>query len=156
MTKILNRAAVLGLLFFLWSCNFMQASTVSSIALNTGVFDPAINSVASGVRNVGASTDTSDRPTTENGRRIYAANRGNVKAQNEILSATKNNVEQQWKKDAEWHEGGSASASQQAKNTDDHSSNVEDRLKKLKKLEDAGLITSDEAKSKRKEILKDM
>jgi len=126
------------------------------MAIRTGIFDPAINSVTAGARAIGETLDTSDRPTTENGRRIYAANRGNVKAQNEILSATKNNVEQQWKKDAEWHEGGSASASQQAKNTDDHSSNVEDRLKKLKKLEDAGLIASDEAKSKRKEILKDM
>ena len=156
MIKILNRAAVLGPLLFLWSCNFWEASTVSTMAIRTGIFDPAINSVTAGARAIGETLDTSDRPTTENGRRIYAANRGNVKAQNEILSATKNNVEQQWKKDAEWHEGGSASASQQAKNTDDHSSNVEDRLKKLKKLEDAGLIASDEAKSKRKEILKDM
>ena len=156
MLKVLNKVALVGPLLFLWSCNFWEASTVGTMAMRTGVFDPAINSVTAGARAIGESLDPSDRPSTENGKRIYAANRGNMKAQQEILSATKNNVEQQWKKDAAWNEGRSSSAFKQAKNTVEHSSEVEDRLKKLKKLEDAKLITSDEAEFKRKEILREM
>ena len=156
MVKFLNKAAVIGPLFLLWSCNVWEVGAVGDMAIRTGVFDPAINSVTSGVRAIGESLDTSDRPTTEEGQRIYDANRGKVKAQQEILSATKNNVEKQWEKDAAWREGRGPSTSDQAKKTDKQSDDVEARLMKLKQLEDAGVITSEEAKAKRKEILKNM
>ena len=156
MPKVLNKAAIIGPLFLLWSCNFWEAGTVGSIVLDTGVFDPTINSVATGASDIASSLDTSDRPTTEEGQRIYAANRGSVKAQQEILSATKNNVEKQWEKDAAWREGRGPSTSDQAKKADEQSNDVEARLKKLKQLEDAGVITSEEAKAQRKEILKNM
>ena len=50
----------------------------------------------------------------------------------------------------------SVSQSSSTKATNKNLDSIEVRLKKLKNLEDSGLITSEEAKSKRKEILKDM
>ena len=167
MTKILNKAAVIGPLFFLWSCNFMEASTVGSIALNTGVFDPAINSVASGVRNVGASTDTSSNShLTEMADKTlcFGATKADGSWESEyqyrkfVNEAKSRNLSLGTCSDLTGRPNPFAEApkSTPTKTISKGSDSVEIRLNKLKKLEDAGLISSDEAKSKRKEILKDM
>ncbi len=165
--KVLNKAAVIGPLFLLWSCNFMEASTVGNLAIGTGIFDPAINSVTSGVRDIGASSDTSSNShlkemadktlcfgaTKADGRweSVYEYRKFVNEAKGRSLT-----LERCSELTGRPNPFAEAPKSPPAKSVSKESDSAEIRLKKLKKLEDAGVITSEEAKAKRKEILKNM
>jgi hypothetical protein len=165
--KFLNKAAVIGPLFLLWSCNFIEASTVGNLAIGTGVFDPAINSVTSEVRDIGAPSDTSSNSHLKemaDKTLCFGATKADGSWESEYRYRKFVNEAKDRSLTLERCSGltgrpnpfAEAPQSSPTKSAGTESDSMETRLEKLKKLEDAGLISKDEAKAKRKEILKNM
>ena len=145
----------------------MEASTVGNLAIGTGVFDPAINSVISGVRDIGASSDASSNfhlKEMADKTLCFGATKADGSWESEyqyrkfVNEAKGRSLTLERCSELTGRQNPFAEAPQSppAKSVSKESDSVEIRLDKLKKLEDAGLITSEEAKAKRKEILKNM